>query len=512
MGSGPVGVVGAGYVGLTTAACLAHLDHRVRCVDVDPARVVALNRGKVPIAEPGLAELVGRGLATGTLSFSTDVADLGGARVVVLCVPTPMGDGGVADLGALRAALDALAGVLPVGAVVAIKSTVPVGTTARVNELLGRADVGLVSNPEFLREGHAVRDFLHPDRIVVGAAEDAAAERVVELYRGIPAPVVRTDPASAELGKYASNAFLALKLSYVNVLAELCERVGADIGQVTTAMGLDERIGDAFTEPGPGWGGSCLPKDTAALVSSARRFGVDPGLLVAAVEANAHQQERVVTKVRAAVTGSASGSLAGVRLGLLGLTFKAGTDDVRHSPALAVAALLAAAGAQLTGYDPAIRAGSAPDVGPVQVVDDPYLVAKEAAGIVLLTEWPEFRDLDWPQLATVAERPVVVDTRNLLDRAALAAHGITWVGLGVSPPSGRVCRGPSPERGDPSMAPNPIEMQKYLSGIDYPVDRDGLIEHARSQGAPDEVIQHLEALPNRSYDGPNAVSKEYANT
>lgn len=425
MASGPVGVVGAGYVGLTTAACLTHLDHRVRCVDVDAARVAALTRGEVPIAEPDLTELVDRGLATGRLSFDTDAASLGGTGVVVLCVPTPMGDGGVADLSALRAALASLAEVLPVGAVVAVKSTVPVGTTARVPAMLGRADVGVVSNPEFLREGHAVHDFLHPDRIVVGSADESAGERVVELYRGIPAPVVRTDPASAELGKYASNAFLAMKLSYVNVLAELCERVGADIGPVTETMALDERIGGAFLSPGPGWGGSCLPKDIAALVSSARQSGVDPSLLTAAVDANARQQDRVVAKVRAAVSGS--GSLDGVRLGLLGLTFKAGTDDLRHSPALAVASRLAAAGAQLTGYDPAVRES----VGPVQVVEDPYLVAKDAAGIVLLTEWPQFRELDWAQLTAVADQPVVVDTRNLLDREALARDGITYIGLGV---------------------------------------------------------------------------------
>ncbi|HEY7595932.1 MAG TPA: UDP-glucose/GDP-mannose dehydrogenase family protein [Actinophytocola sp.] len=425
MADGPIGVVGAGYVGLTTAACLAHLDHRVRCVDVDPARVAAVNRGEVPIAEPDLAGLVHRGLVTGRLSFATDAESLGGAQVVLLCVPTPMGDGGVPDLGALRAALGSLARVLPAGAVLAVKSTVPVGTTADIPAMLGRDDVGVVSNPEFLREGHAVRDFLHPDRIVVGSADPAAAERVVALYRGIPAPVVRTDPASAELGKYASNAFLAMKLSYVNLLAELCEQVGADIRQVARAMSLDERIGGAFTAPGPGWGGSCLPKDTAALVASARRSGVDPALLTAVIDANTRAQDHVVAKVRSAV--SPSGSLAGVRLGLLGLTFKAGTDDLRHSPALAVATRLAAAGAQLTAYDPAVRT----PVGPVQVVEDPYLVAKDAAGVVLLTEWPEFRELDWGQLMSVADRPVVVDTRNVLDHARLAAQGITCLGLGV---------------------------------------------------------------------------------
>jgi UDPglucose 6-dehydrogenase len=418
-----VGVVGAGYVGLTTAACLAHLDHRVRCVDTDLERVAGLCRGEVGIDEPDLAGLVDRGMNTGRLSFSADPATLAGLETVVLCVPTPMGDGGVADLSALRAALTSLAGVLPAGAVVVVKSTVPIGTTADVPTMLGRADVTAVSNPEFLREGHAVHDFLHPDRIVVGSADRAAAERVTALYRGIPAPVVMTDPASAELGKYASNAFLAMKLSYVNVLAELCERVGADIRQVTRAMSLDARIGAAFTSPGPGWGGSCLPKDTAALVHSARLAGIDPSLLTAVVAANAHQQNRVVAKIRTAVACS----LAGVRLGLLGLTFKAGTADLRHSPALAIAERLAAEGAQLTGYDPAVRE----TVGPVHVVTDPYLVAKDAAAVVVLTEWPQFRTLDWTQLMAVADRPVVVDARNLLDRHELAALGIEYLGLGV---------------------------------------------------------------------------------
>jgi UDPglucose 6-dehydrogenase len=419
-----VGVVGAGYVGLTTAACLAHLDHRVRCVDTDVERVAGLCRGEVGIDEPDLAGLVDRGLSTGRLSFSADPATLAGLETVVLCVPTPMGEGGVADLSALRAALTSLAGVLPTGAVVVVKSTVPIGTTADVPMMLGRADVTAVSNPEFLREGHAVHDFLHPDRIVVGTSDRAAGERVTGLYRGIPAPVVVTDPASAELGKYASNAFLAMKLSYVNMLAELCERVGADIRQVTRAMSLDARIGAAYTSPGPGWGGSCLPKDTAALVHSARLAGIDPSLLTAVVAANAHQQNRVVAKIR---TAASSGSLAGVRLGLLGLTFKAGTADLRHSPALAVAERLAAEGAQLTGYDPAVRE----TVGPVQVVTDPYLVAKDAAGVVVLTEWPQFRTLDWTQLMAAADRPVVVDTRNLLDRNELAALGIEYIGLGV---------------------------------------------------------------------------------
>lgn len=420
-----VGVVGAGYVGLTSAACLAHLGHSVTCVDVDAAKVDGLRRGVVPIAEPDLPELVAEGLAARRLRFATELAGLADTDVVLLCLPTPTGPGGAADLRAFDTALAALPDVLSAGCVVAVKSTVPVGTAARAEARLGRP---VVSNPEFLREGHAAWDFLHPDRILIGAGDAASADRVAALYAGLDAPTVRTDPASAELAKYASNAFLALKVSYVNELAELCERFGADVADVTATMGLDERIGPAFLAPGPGWGGSCLPKDTRALLRAAGEVGVDFALLADAVAANAHQQERIVRKVRAAVTGDGGESLAGVRVGLLGLTFKAGTDDLRESPALAIATRLAVEGAVLTAYDPGVD--RAAGLRQVQLVDDPALVAKDAVGIVVLTEWPEFRDLNWSHLAQLTERATLVDARNVLDPAALAEAGFAYHGLG----------------------------------------------------------------------------------
>lgn len=421
-----VGVVGTGYVGLTSAACLAHLGHRVTGVDIDARKVAGLCRGEVPIAEPGLDTLVAEGLARGGLAFTTDLRALAESDVVLLCVPTPTGPEGTADLRAYDAAVDSLAPVLAPHCVVAVKSTVPVGTTARTARVLGRP---AVSNPEFLREGHAAHDFLHPDRIVVGGTDPSAADRVAALYDGLTAPVVHTDPTSSELAKYASNAFLALKVSYVNVLAELCERLGADIADVAETMRLDPRIGAAFLSPGPGWGGSCLPKDTRALLHTAAEAGVDFAVLAEAVAANRHQHERVVEKVRQAVTGSTEGSLQGSRLGLLGLAFKAGTDDVRDSPALAVAARLAEAGAVLTGYDPGVDRDGFPG-GVVQLVDDVTLVAKDAAGLVLLTEWPEFRELDWPHLADLTDHATIVDTRNLLDSATLTRAGFTYFGLG----------------------------------------------------------------------------------
>lgn len=424
-----IGVVGAGYVGLTTAACLAHLGHQVTCVDRDPDRVSLCARGEIPIAEPGLAELVREGLDEEQLAFTICPDALADADVVFLCVPTPMRDNGDADLGALEAALRALSPVLPPGCVLVTKSTVPVGTAARVPRLLGRDDLPVVSNPEFLREGSAVRDFLRPSRVVVGASESTkdASRRVAGLYAPLEAPIVHTGTESAELAKYASNAFLALKLSYVNSLAELCERTGADVTEVTGAMGLDERIGEGFLAAGPGWGGSCLPKDTRALLGVAAEAGVELPLVHEAVRANSRQTARMVRKIRVAATGSADGSLEGKRIALYGLTFKAGTADLRDSPALAVAGELAQQGAALTAYDPS--ASEAPSWLPV--VENPYRAAEDADAVAVLTEWPRFRELDWTAIAAATRRPAVVDTRNLLSAAELDGTGFTRIGVGT---------------------------------------------------------------------------------
>jgi UDPglucose 6-dehydrogenase len=448
-----VAVVGTGYVGLTTGACLASLGHQVVCADIDTAKVERLRRGVVDIVEPGLSELVTEQVSAGRLSFVVGAAtavsagfpgDGAGeldAEIVFLCLPTPMGVGGVADLRAVEAVVEETRELLAAGTVVVNKSTVPVGTAGRTAELLDRPDVAVVSNPEFLREGSAVHDFLNPDRIVVGCDTAEAAERVAALYARLGAPTVLTDAASAELMKYAANCFLAMKLSYVNAMAELCERVGADIGDVTEALGYDRRIGQAFLSPGPGWGGSCLPKDTHALLQVADAADFEFRLLRATIDTNTRQRQRIVDKVRAAVTGRRTGSLTRVRLGLLGLTFKAGTDDLRDSPALAVAALLRQAGADLVGYDPALVGDPAnPDkvvagvvdgeVEGVPLVSDPLEAAQGAEALVVLTEWPVFRTLDWTTMAGVMKQPVVVDTRNLLDPATLRRAGLTGIGLG----------------------------------------------------------------------------------
>jgi UDPglucose 6-dehydrogenase len=433
-----IAVVGTGYVGLTTGACLASLGHQVVCGDVDPDKVARLRRAEVDILEPGLTELVREGMAAGRLSFVVSAeaavtAHEEGAEIVYLCVPTPMGVGGVADLSTVEAVINEVGALLQPGTVVVNKSTVPVGTAQRTAELLGRADVSVVSNPEFLREGSAVQDFLNPDRIVVGGDQQDAAERVSSLYARLGAPTVLTDAASAELVKYAANCFLAMKLSYVNAMAELCERLGANIADVTEGMGYDRRIGQAFLSPGPGWGGSCLPKDTSAMLQVADAADFEFRLLRATIDTNERQRQRIVDKIRMAVTGRRGGSLSHVRLGIYGLTFKANTDDLRDSPALAVAALLRQAGADLVAYDPAVSADTMrPELSAVTVVDDPYLVGKEADALVILTEWPEFRTLDWARLATTVRSPTVVDTRNLLDKDVLKRAGFAWTGLGMS--------------------------------------------------------------------------------
>ncbi|MDN5932031.1 MAG: nucleotide sugar dehydrogenase, partial [Pseudonocardia sp.] len=341
------------------------------------------------------------------------------------------GVGGVADLAAVESVIEETRDALPAGCVVVNKSTVPVGTAVRTVELLERGDVGVVSNPEFLREGSAVHDFLHPDRIVVGSDQQDAAERVAALYARLGAPTVLTDAASAELMKYAANCFLAMKLSYVNAIAELCERLDADVVDVTEGIGYDKRIGQAFLSPGPGWGGSCLPKDTRALLQVADSVDFEFRLLRAAIDTNTRQYQRMVDKIRTAVTGRRNGSLSRRRLLLLGLTFKAGTDDLRDSPALSVAALLRQAGAQLVGYDPGVGAGSTGVAGSLlTVVDDPYEAARGVEAIVVLTEWAQFRSLDWKRLASTAGTALVVDTRNLLDPDVVARAGFTYTGIG----------------------------------------------------------------------------------
>ncbi len=429
MADGRIAVIGTGYVGLTSGTCLASLGHEVVCADVDPAKVQRMSRGEVPIFEEGLQELMRHGIAAGNLTFvhgaSTAVQ---GAKYIFLCLPTPDGGDGRADLRIVHQVVAEVGPLLDPGAILVTKSTVPVGTAQDITATLNRTDVSVVSNPEFLQEGTAVKNFMKPDRVVVGSDDKSAAESVAALYDKLNAPKVITSAESSELIKYASNAFLAMKLSFINSVAGLAEVVGADVLEIAHGMGFDERIGDKFLKAGPGWGGSCFPKDTKALSTIALDRGVSFPLLAATTFSNEEAQDRMADKVREA----AGGDLAGVKVALWGLTFKAGTDDLRDSPALEVALRLDTEGAELRGYDPTVTEDLPAKNGypAVPTAADAYAAAAGAAVIVLLTEWAEFTEIDMAKVAEVAEGAVVVDARNLLDPQAVLAAGFRYLPMG----------------------------------------------------------------------------------
>lgn len=421
-----IAVIGTGYVGLTTGACFAHLGHDVICADIDEEKVARLQRGEVPIVEHGLDRLVAEGLAAGNLSFVLGAAQASkSCEFHYLCVPTPQAEDGSADLSYLQAAAAEIAPVLPTRSVVVNKSTVPVGSTEVVGRVLARSDVSVVSNPEFLREGTAVSDFLNPDRVVIGAIDQEAAIRVAALYTKVRAPIMVTDPISAETIKYAANAFLASKLSFINAVANLCEAVGADVNDVVLGMGYDHRIGKEFLHPGPGWGGSCFPKDTMALARIAEDAGYDFSFLREVLRVNEEQFDRTAKKVLEALGPEPTGK----RVGVWGLTFKAGTDDLRQSPSLEVIKRLITAGVEVHGYDPAVK-GPVPEVPELNVSADPYAAVKEAEVLVVLTEWDEFRWLDFDQVAAQMQGRAVIDARNILDSHALRRRGFSYRGTG----------------------------------------------------------------------------------
>ena len=421
-----IAVIGTGYVGLTTGAYLAHLGHQVTCADIFEEKVARLRKGDVPILEAGLDELVADGLAAGRLDFVVGAAGaVEGAEFVFLCVQTPQGEDGSADLTYIREAAVEIAPSLEAEAIVINKSTVPVGSTRVVEQALGRDDVFVVSNPEFLREGSAVHDCLNPDRIVIGSDDQAAAMRVAALFESLKAPLVITDPASAETIKYASNAFLATKVSYVNALANVCEAVGANVREVVLGMGYDKRIGFEFLKPGPGFGGSCFPKDTRAMVRIAEDHGYDFGLLRGVIAVNDEQYERMASKVERMLDREVGGAVVAV----WGLTFKARTDDLRDSPAIEVIRRLQAKGATIKAYDPAVK-GPGPALEGIAVLADPYAVCEGADVLVVLTEWDEFRWLDFAKVAGLMRSARLVDTRNLLEPAAVRRRGFTYDGLG----------------------------------------------------------------------------------
>lgn len=427
-----IGVVGVGYVGLTTGACLAHIGHTVVCGDVDAEKINRLRNGEIPIVEEGLTEIVSEGISTGRLEFvvgATEVAER--SNIVFLCVPTPQDDDGSADLSFIEAASAEIGPVLREGAIVVNKSTVPVGTTTVVDEVIQRSDITVVSHPEFLREGTAVNDFLHPDRVVVGADDRSAAENVAALYESIDTQVIITDAASAETIKYAANGFLAMKISFVNAVAAMCEAVGADVVDVVEGIGSDRRIGREFLRPGPGWGGSCFPKDSHALVHVAASHGYDFSMMRGVIAVNDEQRERMVRKVQHA---AGTNDLNGMTISVLGLTFKAGTDDLRDSPSLAVINRLRELGATVKAYDPTttgtlsqIQQSFLSGISVQQSIDE---AMSEGDVLVILTEWPEFMSLDLERAKVLLSGSAIVDTRNLLNPQTVRAAGLTYDGVG----------------------------------------------------------------------------------
>ncbi|HEY5709069.1 MAG TPA: UDP-glucose/GDP-mannose dehydrogenase family protein [Solirubrobacterales bacterium] len=421
-GKEPVGVIGVGWVGLVTAACFAELGHRVVARDIVSEKVDALARGKITIHEPGLDELLARN--TERLTFTTEMDELlSSARLLFVCVDTPPTRSGDADLSRVRSVVADLS----VGGdhVLVMKSTVPAGTGESIRREL--AGLSYVSCPEFLKEGTAVADFMHPDRVVVGAdpGDEDAAAAVAGLYEPLGGEIVRTDVASAEMIKLASNAFLATKISFVNEIANVCEEVGADVAEVARGMGLDHRIGPAFLRPGIGYGGSCFPKDLKALKQLAGNTGYHFQLLNSVIEVNELQKRRVVKKLQYRL-----GSLAGKRVALLGLAFKPDTDDMREASSLVLAARLQGEGAEVAAYDPVAADAARSLLDDVEFCDSAMDALEGADAAVLVTEWPEFAELDWAAAAGHMARPLLVDGRNFLDAKLLAAAGFEYEGIG----------------------------------------------------------------------------------
>ncbi len=422
-----VGVIGVGYVGLVTAVCLAELGHTVVCRDIAPERVAMLQRGQVPIHEPGLSELLQRNAAR--MTFTLDMEDVfRDARIAIVCVDTPPTAAGDADLSRVEAVIEALPASAG-AAILVMKSTVPVGTGRRMRAELdarGREDVGYVSNPEFLREGSAVADFREPDRVVVGGDRSEDVARVARLYEDLQVPILTTDVASAEMIKLASNAFLATKISFVNEIANVCERVGADVEEVARGMGMDTRIGPSFLRPGIGYGGSCFPKDVTALKQMAGNTGYSFQLLASVIEVNELQKRRVIGKLQDRL-----GSLRNRRVALLGLAFKPHTDDMREASSIVLASRLIAEGATVVAFDP-VAAERARAVLPaaVEIADSMLTAVTGADALVIVTEWPEFRAVLDADVRAAMREPLIVDGRNLLDPDAAVAAGFTYLSIG----------------------------------------------------------------------------------
>jgi len=423
-------MIGTGYVGLVSGVCFSDFGHDVVCVDLDPGKIAMLARGEVPIYEPGLGTVMARNVAAGRLTFSTDLPGaVAGADAVFIAVGTPTRRGdGHADLSYVMAAAEDIARALAGYTVVVTKSTVPVGTNREVRQTIRKtnpaADFDVASNPEFLREGAAIEDFMRPDRVIVGVQNDRAAEVMAEVYRPLflrDFPIVTTDLESAEMIKYAANAFLATKITFINEIARLCERVGADVKQVSKGMGLDGRIGNKFLHAGPGYGGSCFPKDTQALARMGQDAAVPMQITETVIKVNDETKRRMVDKI----TSLCGGNVNGKTLAVLGVTFKPNTDDMREAPALTIVPALLGAGARVRVVDPQGRPEGEALLPGVAWVDDPYKAAQNADALVILTEWNEFRALDLKRLARRMATPRMADLRNIYSLKDAKQAGIT---------------------------------------------------------------------------------------
>ena len=425
-------VIGTGYVGLVTGTCFAELGNQVACVDVDRAKIDLLRSGGMPIYEPGLSELVQRNSAMGRLCFTTSHAEgMREAEFVFIAVNTPpTAESGGADLRFVEAAATSIGRHLDHDLIIVNKSTVPIGTGDLVARIVERerktgASFSVVSNPEFLREGSAVADCLNPDRVVLGSTDRAAGEAVAALYLSLRRPIIITDLATAEMIKYASNAMLAARISFINEMAEICEALGADVKQVALGMGYDKRIGESFLEAGLGYGGSCFPKDVKALMHMASTHGCHPQLLQAVEDINSDQRRRAVDKLREEL-----GSLQGRTVGLLGLAFKPNTDDMREAASVDIAHMLLAAGARVKAYDPVATAVAKGLLPEVEYCHDAYQAAQDSDAVMIVTDWNEFKQLDMPRLKAAMRTPLIVDGRNIYDGNVLREMGFTYRGTG----------------------------------------------------------------------------------
>lgn len=426
-------VIGTGYVGLVTGTCFADLGNEVTCLDVDEERIAKLHKGIMPIYEPGLEQIVEQNVRAGRLIFTTNYEEaLKDAEIVFIGVGTPSGVDGEADLQYVRSAAESIADIVNHPIIVVNKSTVPVGTGDWVTEIIKKRREGsqplqfsVVSNPEFLREGSAVNDFMNPDRVVLGSTNPEAANRVAQLYATLRCPIIITDLRTAEMIKYASNAFLATRISFINEIAHICEEMGADVREVARGMGADKRIGSAFLDAGLGWGGSCFPKDVKALAHMAVLHGTHPQLLQAVMDINRNQRRRLVFRLRKTL-----GSLNDKVVGVLGLSFKPNTDDIREAPALEVIHLLQNEGAVIKAYDPQAMENVHNAMPWLTLCQNPYQVAEGADALVLATEWNEFKQIDFDRIHQLMRQPIIMDGRNLWDGMHLSDLGFTYFGVG----------------------------------------------------------------------------------